>query len=326
MKFLTIFFFWTLFLFTIFPFWQLYDFAKIGLLFTYFPRYILAILSILFFAYFFIKSKNYESLVCILLFIINLHFVGFNFDFSNESNSKLKCISFNIHNSVKGLSKFKNFCEKNDVEILILQEAKKKNRAIFTESLNNYRLFEMDENEEFEHRNYSPFSSIIGIKKSLIESKTCVETAITGYRTFALKLKIREQEFWIVNVHTTKAFFLDPKSGFSELIEKASYKASWHLKETELLNQWILEKGNSPILVSGDFNAPFYSSNLKLIGLQNAHFEAGNGFHLTFPRIFPIVGIDHTLGNSKIKFLDYKTVDFGFSDHKGQLFTFEILN
>ncbi|KAA3598720.1 MAG: hypothetical protein DWQ06_11200 [Calditrichaeota bacterium] len=311
---------WVLIIFSISPLFVFEEFAKSSLIFSYPPRFILAFLSILIFGYFGFQKKSLVSIISIFFFFINIYFIGLNFGNSIESENGFTVLSFNIHNTKEKLSEFKTFCKKNKVDFLILQEVKKRDRRTFSDVLSDYKFYAMNENEEFEHKNYSPFSSVIGIRKSLLTKESFIETAITGYRTFALKIEIQEREIWLVNVHTTKAFYLDKKSSLSDLIEKASDKADWHLKESELLNKWISSKNELPILISGDFNAPFYSSNLNLSGMRNAHSEVGIGFHLTFPRAFPVWGIDHTLGNEKVRFQNYETINFGFSDHKGQLF------
>lgn len=310
-------------IFSIAPFLNLESHFKSFMLLSYPPRFLFTFLSILLFGLFKIKNFKFESWFALILFFVNLYFIGFNFSFQNSKPPKnYTAISFNIHNSKENLSDFKSFCKNRKVDFLILQEVKKRDRKHFFEILSDYEFFVMDETKEFEHKDYSPFSSTIGIKKSLLTEKPIVETAITGYRTFATKVKLQEKEFWIANVHTTKSFYLDRKSTFTDLIQKAETKAKWHLQEGILLRSWIESKSEIPVLISGDFNSPYYSENLDFLGMKNAYFEVGNGFHLTFPTIFPIWGIDHTFGNSKINFHSYKTLNLGFSDHKCQLFEF----
>ena len=50
-----------------------------------------------------------------------------------------------------------------------------------------------------------------------------------------------------------------------------------------------------------------------------AYDVVGRGPHLTFPTAFPLVGIDHTLGNRHIEFRWYTTFDAGFGKHKAQI-------
>ena len=76
------------------------------------------------------------------------------------------------------------------------------------------------------------------------------------------------------------------------------------------------------MLISGDFNAPVGSDNLRLQHLQVAHKQAGNGYNLTFPRQFPIWGIDHIMGNEFIEFIEflgYESFGASYSDHYAQV-------
>ena len=159
-----------------------------------------------------------------------------------------------------------------------------------------------------------------------------IETAITGYRTFALRLPIQNSSdattesdvsgIWLVNVHTTKAFWA--ADGLSGLRDKADMKSAWHVKERDLLETWLARHRDEPVILGGDFNAPWNSHNLRINGLDNAHLASGAGPHLTFPRAYPIWGLDYVLGTAPIEFLSYRLLDTGYSDHCAQIGRFRI--
>ena len=100
------------------------------------------------------------------------------------------------------------------------------------------------------------------------------------------------------------------------------FKSKRHVREGDRLDQWLRKHKDLPVLVTGDFNAPYYSHNLNLQGMTNAHRNAGVGWHLTFPAAFPVVALDHTLGNEKIEFYIYETYESGCSTHKAQIARF----
>ena len=79
-----------------------------------------------------------------------------------------------------------------------------------------------------------------------------------------------------------------------------------------------------PVVWAGD--TPMVSiSNVSLPGTYNAHLRAGSGPHVSIPSEFSIWGLDHTLGNERIAFSDYRLIHTGYSDHRAQLVRFEIL-
>ena len=73
------------------------------------------------------------------------------------------------------------------------------------------------------------------------------------------------------------------------------------------------------MLVSGDFDAPLGVYSTRYQGFTHAHLIAGSGLHLTFLAELPAWGIDHTLGNAQIQFLEYRLLSLGFSDDLAQL-------
>jgi endonuclease/exonuclease/phosphatase (EEP) superfamily protein YafD len=111
---------------------------------------------------------------------------------------------------------------------------------------------------------------------------------------------------------------------FSEIIKRADYKSAWHFAERDDLTSSIRAHRSSAIVVGVDFNAPRYSTNVAIDGIHNAHLDAGSGAHLSIPARFPIWGLDHTIGNDRIIFTDYRLIDTGFSDHRAQLVRFRV--
>ena len=130
-------------------------------------------------------------------------------------------------------------------------------------------------------------------------------------------------DLWIVNVHSTKAFWLH--DGIVGLFKNADYKSAWHFQERDDLTRWLGQHASDAVIAAGDFNAPHYSSNVSLPDTYNAHLRAGSGPHVSIPSELPIWGLDHTLGNERIAFSDYRLIHTGYSDHRAQLVRFEIL-
>lgn len=242
-------------------------------------------------------------------------------------------LAFNVHDETAHVAKLAELCREENVDFLLLQEVRPESRSAFVDGLPEFNFVHADESLTLEHSDEGPFSSLVGIHRSLkSETPLEIETAITGYRTFALRLPMQNSSeattvsdvsgIWLVNVHSTKAFWT--ADGLTGLRDKADMKAAWHVKERELLETWLARHRDEPVILGGDFNAPWNSHNLRINGLDNAHLASGAGPHLTFPRAYPIWGLDHILGTAPIEFLSYRILDTGYSDHCAQIGRFRI--
>lgn len=234
----------------------------------------------------------------------------------------LTALVANVHHDTEGLDGLVALCAARDVDVLMLQEVAPPQRPAYVAALGEtYRFFAPDETTRFEFDNEGPFSNLIGVRASrLDETPVRVDTALTGYRTFAARVSLDGRPLWLVDVHTTKAFWTH--AGLDETLVMAAYKARRHTDERARLARWLADNTDAPVLVGGDFNAPLGSRNLRLPGLTHAHGAAGSGPHLTIPAAWPIWGLDHVLAGADIEFFEYELLDTGRSDHRAQLVRF----
>lgn len=235
----------------------------------------------------------------------------------------LTVLSYNVHHNGARAPDLARLAERRGAEILCLQEVRAGERQAFIEALPGYSFFWADENERIEHWNYGPISSVIAIAKSVLgDDPVELDTAITGYRTFAVRAQVGAAQLWIVNVHTTKSFW-SPSDALS-LMTRARYKATWHRFEREHLLAWLDDHQGQPTIIAGDFNAPAGTVALDLPGTVRAHAVAGEGWHRTAPAALPLWGIDHILAAGAVQFFTYETIDPGMSDHLAQVATFTV--
>jgi endonuclease/exonuclease/phosphatase (EEP) superfamily protein YafD len=245
-----------------------------------------------------------------------------------QSTAKLSreftLVAFNIHNAVDDIDRFAEFLDREHVDFISLQEVGRYHRKKFATGLPAFSIYHADESMEFEHSKRGAFASVTGIRRGLLgkDEAVGVDTGITRYRTFATRFPVGDTELWIVNVHTTKAFWL--RGGIAGVFTSANYKSRWHFQERDDLITWLERHPTDAIIAAGDFNAPHYSSNVTTLKLQSAHSEAGMGPHLSIPSRFPIWGLDHALGNKRIVFTEYRLIDTGYSDHRAQLVRFRL--
>jgi endonuclease/exonuclease/phosphatase (EEP) superfamily protein YafD len=235
----------------------------------------------------------------------------------------LKLLSYNVHHNTAGAVDLAREARERGVDILCLQEVRAGERPAFVEALEGYRVLWGDEHARIEHWNYGPISSLIAIRETLLgDEPPLIETAITGYRTFAVHVVVAGRPMWIVNVHTTKAFWSLSES--FTLMTRARYKATWHAFEREHLLAWLDDHRGEAVVLAGDFNAPAGTRVLDLPGTQRAHVVAGEGWHRTLPAALPIWGVDHVLSAGPVHFYSYETLDLGLSDQLAQLATLSV--
>jgi len=248
---------------------------------------------------------------------------GFTSARNADGSTELTIIAFNVHNRSAVAEVLAGLVEDEHVDILSLQEVRLNNRKHFAEALPQFAFYWPDR-AKFPARSTGVFASMIGIRRDRLDRGDQVEiaTAITGYRTFAVRANIGGQSVWIVDVHATKPFWLE--DGWIAMLEGLPGNARWHHDERDLLVKWLSLHDDAPRILAGDFNAPLYSHNLRLPGLHDAHLDAGHGPHLTVPAVFPIWGIDHVLGDQRIRFSEYRVFAAGPSDHRAQLARFRV--
>lgn len=241
---------------------------------------------------------------------------------SPEPVDALTLLAFNVKDATRHVRDLRALVTRERVDVLVLQEVKPPSRQAFIDALPEFEFVWGDETARFEHDDWGPFSSMTGFRRGLNWRVTDKSTGMTGYRTFAVAAETRAGTAWFVNVHTTKAFWLQGSP--TESITRADYKSAWHAGEHRLLREWLSHKGEVPVILAGDFNAPHNVPNLDFPGMRNAHLEVGSGAHLTFPAKLPVWGIDHVLANDDVTLHSYQILAPGFSDHRTQLVRFSL--
>jgi endonuclease/exonuclease/phosphatase (EEP) superfamily protein YafD len=297
-----------------------------AMLLTYAPRVLCAGFAALLAVDFLLRKHPLRGLSMLATTGILVWQVGAGGGMHDVPDHHVGLLSYNVHHNAEGAPDLGVLVRDREVDIVCLQEVREEQRGVFVEALAlaDFRVFLPDETQSFEHDDFGPFSSLIAIRRSLLSSSDdVVETAITGYRTFAVRAEIAGQQLWVVNVHTTKPLWL--QGGPIDLIQQAGPKATWHTSERDDLAAWLESHAGEPVIIAGDFNAPRSSRNLDLPTVTHAHEAAGDGPHLTYPAAFPVWDMDHVLGNDHVRFSAYESFDAGLSDHQAQLARFGLM-
>jgi len=304
------------------------DQFTIGMPLTYSPRLLWLFVAI-FLAFCYLCLRRFKRLAVVaVLAAVLCYDAGWGIGKRKHLDGRiLTLLSFNTHYaSGEDIAKL---CAEHNVDILALQEnfPSMGPRREFTKALPQYQFFTGDRDASAERKPKWYFSCITGVRRNLLEQPQTpdLETAITNYRSFALKLNLDQGPIWLVNVHTTKPVTLIRKD-IKLSVKDSILKAERHRLEGDRLREWVElhQESITPMLLAGDFNAPGNTQNLRFPGFKNAQREVGRGFHLTFPGRFPIFGIDHVLGNDAIEFQSCEVLNTGFSDHRAMLVRFRM--
>lgn len=263
-------------------------------------------------------------MVSALLFVGSMGWGGGGAASDGPAPDALTVMTYNVHNLPSTAEFTAALVRRERVDILTLQEVRPPNRKYFVAALPEFEFFWADPAKLPERRSTGVFASMIGLRRERFDHLGDAEvlTGITGYRTFAVRTEFGDDPLWIINVHATKPFWLE--DGLAVFVTDAPAKARWHQEEAAQFSRWAADRGAVPAIFAGDFNAPGYAAVMQLDGLSSAHAVVGRGPHLTFPAALPIWGIDHILGNERIRFVEYRSLEAGPSDHLPQLGRFVV--
>ncbi len=300
----------------------------VGLALLYAPRVLVAagalVLALLFW---WERRRGLAGLACLGMagLVLQLGWGSGASELASDGARVLSVLSYNAHHNEHGAPIVARLVREQAVDVVCLQELQPKERAPFVAALSDFQVFVPDESLTFERSDFGPFSSLIAVRRSLLsgaETAVEVETALTGYRTFAARLPLEGGLLWVVNVHTTKPMWW--RAGPLGIVLRSIDNLRMHAAEGRRLEDWVLAHAEQAVLLAGDFNAPLGAMAVKIPGTTVAHLSAGSGWHRTFPAWLPSWGLDHVLGNEHLRFHSYETLDPGTSDHLAQLARFSI--
>ena len=299
-----------------------------GMPFTHVPRVILAPFACVLGVGLLVRKRRIAAALCAAACCGFIAYLGWGdgraaaTDAISTSPPIWTLLSLNTEQGVEHVTRLRALCRRHSIDVLSLQEVNPEHRQAFADGLPEFSFQWADPAVVTKHSKRASRSLLVGCRKDILRGTPLVETAITGYRTLAVRLSLGGDPLWLVNVHTTKP--IGSKGGLLWSLRRFTRKAALHNYEGDLLQGWLQRHADVPVVVAGDFNSPYYSRNVSLDGTVHAHLEGGTGPHLTFPRGFPVFGLDHVLGNHHIAFRSYEIIDAGFSDHLGQLVRFEV--
>lgn len=282
----------------------------------------LIVINVVFVIYWIIKIKKLVLLSLVVLVFAYFHFGSF-FKFSSEKdikeyNNTLKTLSYNVRlfNAYEKKEKqigipeiIKNFIDKEQPEVICIQEYYKKNKVDFFEYPYQYIHFK-DENI-LGHAIFSKYPII---------NKYSFDFKHTYNNTISADIVKGKDTIRVYNVHL-QSLSVKENVDFQDidkdvLRHRMSVRFIKQQKQTEVI---INHKNKSkyPVILCGDFNnTPFSYVYHKLSeSMRDAFVEAGNGLGTTYLfKNYPL-RIDYILTSESLTVVDFKTIKKTFSDH-----------
>jgi len=283
----------------------------------------LIVINVLFVIYWIIKIKKQVLLSFVILVFAYFHFGSFykvsSKTTNQEYNNTLKILSYNVRlfNVYEKKDKqigipeiIKNFINKEQPEVICIQEYYKKNKVDFSEYPYQYIHFK-DENI----LGHAIFSKYPIINKYSFDFKQ------TYNNTLSVDIVKGNDTIRVYNLHLQS---LSIKASMSYLQEmdkdvlrhRMSARFIKQQKQAEIIINHK-SKTKHPVILCGDFNNTPFSYVYKKLSesMNDAFVEAGNGLGTTYLFEKYPMRIDYVLTSKKLKVVDFTTIKKTFSDH-----------
>lgn len=283
----------------------------------------LIVINILFVIYWLFKLKLKAMLSLVILVFAYFHFGSF-FKFSSENNKKnyantLSVLSYNVRlfNAYEKKDKqinvpniINNFIEKNQPEVLFIQEFYTINKVDF--SGYPYQYIHYKKKNKLGHAIFSKYPLI---HKNSFDFKHTYNNSI-----YADVVKGKDT-IRVYNLHLQSLSVLPSFSYLQEMDNEILRKriTKRFIKQQEQVTVILKHKAKSkyPVIIGGDFNnTPFsYVYHQLAEGMTDAFETAGNGLGTTFLFENYPMRIDYILSSKKLEIVSFETIGKTFSDH-----------
>lgn len=257
------------------------------------------------------------------LFLLNPMQRWVNFSSKSKEESNFKMISFNAKGLTLGKEEIKKYLEKQNADVILLQEGQNSNDIIEINGMKSYKI--------------SPI--IVMYTKYKVESSKAlidINLGMNGYSDF-YDISIKGKTYRFINLYLQPFQFeksmirMNGNSNQNEQKAKGIVKRllptfKEHQTQVELIRKAV-DNSPYPVILAGDFNAVPNSYEYYHLGkdLQDAFVKVGNGSSTSFHDYkFPI-RIDFVFASKEIIPVSYQ-VDRSvqLSDHYPVISTFKL--
>lgn len=281
--------------------------------------------------------KSFYFLIPLSAILINFQFVIANVSFggllnSNKKNSasSVKIATYNVHGFDHSsfqipICNIADFMQKNEVDILCMQEYKLHNLYNEQEIRSIFGYFEEEtpKNDGHQISELKIFSKIPILSSGEIEIPNSSNGAVWADILLANKDTVR-----IINVHLqTSGLKKGTYLGFFETTRRLTENSKIRARQVLLIKQ-LIDSTKCPIILAGDFNDLPSSFTFKTLrrDLNDSFIQGGVGLAGTFPSKFPFMRIDNVLNSKHFKCNYYRSHITDWSDHNPIIAELELKN
>lgn len=287
-----------------------------------FPLLVIAYILLIFFWIFSWKKRAFVFMF-LGLFFLNPVKRWINYSSESKETANLKIVTFNIKGGNIGSDKLQEFVDKQQADIVFLQE-------------NNYTDFKFKNLSGDNNHPVIAFYSKYKVlhRKNLFENLP--DHDITA-QCEQIDLEIKGKIYRVFNVHLESFGFLksmvklngngdEDEQKVKDVLKRLIPTFKTHQEQVRIIRENI-DNSPYPVIVAGDFNAvpnsyEYYETSK---GLKDAFYEVGKGSGTTFHDYKYPLRIDYIFTSESIKPIGY-TVDRSakLSDHFPVIATFKI--
>ena len=239
----------------------------------------------------------------VLIFFVWLQPLRWN----RQAEGEVWIVSANIRAYETDLRKASSALEEINPDFLCLQEVWTRDQLNeISQALPGYQFFGNSEDDQVE----THFRS--GTFVAAARGWDCIRLDSADHASTVLARQ-GERKVLVSSFHGLKEFKYDPTTMLST--------AELQREQASALRERLDDYPGMPAVVGGDFNAPLSGPARKVLDLSDAFSSSGNGFGLTFPAKYPILGLDRVLGRG-LQFKSFQTLNVG-SDHLAVVVSFD---
>lgn len=222
----------------------------------------------------------------LLLFVVAFSLLGYRFNGFRvtDGSSEMKIMTINVHFSSVKLPKLLERVKEDKIDLVMMQEVKKKENGPAHWLKNNLDGWHIAEAREVAIVSRYPLGKITRIPSKALE-----------FRSILLVEVLAPKPYLAATVHWSSPQY---ENGF-EKMKVGAERQSLDFRQTMELIQSIGE--SKPFVLGGDFNNPPRHKHTKELSraMTNAFDKAGTGFGWTYHKKLPVVRIDYLYTNKQ---------------------------
>jgi endonuclease/exonuclease/phosphatase family metal-dependent hydrolase len=244
----------------------------------------------------------YNLALAVVVLLVFVRPAGPHVPVRAKAEDRVRVVTWNIHEAYPSLQQLRGVVEELDPDILCLQESRRK---VYNDLLAGAEVAHTRE--------------VTTLTRGRIKSQRPVRLGeLPNYRYgIETEIQLPQGTVTVLNVHwvavQSPVKLTRHMGGDRELYEKTK---EMRALELDVSREW-LRAAEGPHVLAGDFNTPPNAPEYRALErlATNAFAAAGRRFGFTFPRLKPLLRIDHIWVGGGVKVAACRAVPDGPSDH-----------